>query len=513
MDGEALPQASPARRLFDLLALATLAFLMSAAPVLLHLVNPGLAIGFALASSFAVALTIERAAPIVILFSFMFQTMFVAMASSRATQFSDLDAMKVYDFVTVIGVWTAIAARVLLGFARVSPFVWRMILASTGILALAGFYFIAGLAIAARGATIYMRNIGLPALLFQICLFVAARNPLAMRTATGLLLVLLTICGYFELLDLQRWLDVTNGWHYWDLASLPNRDARQYERLARDTGQVYTGIVDFLTGSLFNTNLLSGLDLQVVRLQGPNFHPISFGYSLGILIAFLAANGRKLLPLLAAPLLLFVGAKGAVALVIFSLTFCFAVRFYTRRPGSPLGLAGVLAGYALFVFWTGVQNGDFHVLGLIGGVNGFLTNPIGHTLAQGGNLSTNFAEIDWTKYQHEGAADIAVESAIGVLLYQMGVAAAGVVAIYLFFARTAWRLYKAFGAPPLAFAAAAIAIMLVNGLFQEEALFAPLALGFIMALTGLAFGSVDRLAGEALSAEARARRDAVPAPA
>ena len=508
MDGGALPQANQARRLFDLFALAALALLMSAAPVLLHLVNPSLAIGFTFASAFVLAVAMERAAPVVILFAFMFQTMFVAMASSRATQFSDLDAMKVYDFVTTIGVWTAIAARVLLGFARVSPFLWRMILASTGILVLAGLYFVAGLPIDARGATIYMRNIGLPALLFQICLFVASRNPLAMRSTAGLLLVLLTICGYFELLDLQRWLDVTNGWHYWDLASLPNRDARQYERLARDTGQVFTGVVDFLTGSLFNTSLLSGLDVQVVRLQGPNFHPISFGYSLGVLIAFLAAQGRKLLPLLAAPLLLFVGAKGAVALLIFSLAFCFAARF-TRSSLVPFGLAVVLVLYAVFVFRTGVQTGDYHVLGLIGGVNGFLHNPIGHTLAQGGNLSTNFAQIDWTKYQHEGAAEIAVESAIGVLLYQMGIVAAGVIAIYFYFARVAWRLYKAFHAPTLAFATSAIAVILVNGLFQEEALFAPLALGFIMALTGLAFGSVDRLAGEAMIAEARARRAAI----
>jgi len=210
--------------------------------------------------------------------------------------------------------------------------------------------------------------------------------------------------------------------------------------------------------------------------------------------------------------LLFVGAKGAVALVIFSLAFCFAARL-TRSALAPLGLPAVLICYALFVFWSGVQNGDYHVLGLIGGVNGFLANPIGHTLAQGGNLSTNFAAIDWAAYQHQGAATIAVESAIGVMLYQMGVAAAGVIAIYLFFVHVAWRLYQTFGAPTLSWAAAAIATILVNGLFQEEALFAPLALGFIMALTGLAFGSVDRLVGEAMSTEAHARRGAVPAAA
>lgn len=491
MQGEAL-QAGKARRLADLFVSAALAFVLSAAPIVLHLISPPLAVAFAFASGFAVALLLERAAPMLILVSFMFQTMFVAMASSHATQFSDLDAMKVYDFVTTIGVWTAIAGRVTIGRAEISPFLWRMILASTGILVLAGLYFVAGLPIDSRGAIIYMRNIGLPALLFQICLFVASRNPLAMRSAATLLLALLAICGYFELLDLERWLDVTNGWHYWDLASLPNRDAHQFERQARETGQVLTGTVDFLTGSLFNTDLLSRLDLQVVRLQGPNFHPISFGYSLAVLIAFLAAQGRKLLPIVAAPLLLFVGAKGAVALLIFSLAFCFAARSAMGRL-APLGLAVGLGLYATFVFWTGAQNGDFHVLGLIGGLKGFLANPIGHTLGQGGNLSTNFAAIDWTKYQHQGSTDIAVESAVGVLFYQMGIAAAGVLAIYLFFARVAWRLFRALRAPALALAAGSIVVILVNGLFQEEALFAPLALGLVMALAGLSFGAADRL--------------------
>jgi hypothetical protein len=157
----------------------------------------------------------------------------------------------------------------------------------------------------------------------------------------------------------------------------------------------------------------------------------------------------------------------------------------------PLGLGLVLAAYAIFAFYSGLAGGDFHVLGLIGGIHGFIANPIGHTLGQGGNLSTNFAEIDWSKYQHMGAADVAVESAIGVLLFQMGVAGFGVIAIYLWMARTAWRLYKIWRAPALAFAASAITIILVNGLFQEEALYAPLALGLILSLTGLTFGALD----------------------
>ncbi len=217
-----------------------------------------------------------------------------------------------------------------------------------------------------------------------------------------------------------------------------------------------------------------------------------------------------LLPLAALPLLLVVGAKGALALLLLSLAYCFIGR---RHQGIllPIGLALALALYAAFAFYSGLQIGDFHVLGLIGGVNGFLSNPAGHSLGAGGNLSTNFAGIDWSKYQHAGATDIAVESAAGVLLYQMGIAGIAVIAIYLWLARVAWRLFRSLRAPALALTAASIAIMLVNGLFQEEAWFAPLALGLVLSFAGLTFGAVDRRAAMRIrAAAARMPGGAVP---
>ena len=65
-------------------------------------------------------------------------------------------------------------------------------------------------------------------------------------------------------------------------------------------------------------------------------------------------------------------------------------------------------------------------------------------------------------------------------------------AIYLWLARVAWRLFETVRAPALALTAGSIAIVLVNGLFQEEAWFAPLALGLVLAFAGLTFGAVDR---------------------
>ena len=478
-------------RAFDLALLATLAFAITAAPILLHLVSQSLAIAFCLTTACFIALYCERAIPIVILVSYLFQTMFVAMASPYVAQYSDLDPMKAYNFITTVGVWLTLMGRLAIGRDRASPFVWRMILATTGILGLAGLFFVLGLPLDSRGATIYMRNIGLPVMLFQICLLVASRRELAMPGTTALLLALMVACGYLELFALHNWLDFTNGWTYWDLASTARRQSIDFVKETRASGVVVADTIDLLTTSLFNTALLSDLPLRVVRLQGPNFHPISFGYALATLSAFVAVHGRRLLPLTALPLLLVVGAKGALALLVLSLAYCLVSRFY-QGVLAPIGLAAILALYAAFAFYEGLLIGDFHVLGLIGGLNGFLGNPAGHTLGAGGNLSTNFAGIDWSKYQHEGATDIAVESAAGVLLYQMGIAGIAVIAIYLWLAKTAWRLFQSLRAPALALTTASIPIMLVNGLFQEEAWFAPLALGLVLAFAGLTFGAVDR---------------------
>ena len=66
-------------RALDLALLTGLAFAITAGPVLLHQVSQPLAIAFCLTSSCFIALYLERAVPIVLLVSLLFQTMFVAM--------------------------------------------------------------------------------------------------------------------------------------------------------------------------------------------------------------------------------------------------------------------------------------------------------------------------------------------------------------------------------------------------------------------------------------------------
>lgn len=468
------------------------AFLLTGVPILLHLVAQPLAIAFCVCFAGLVAAYFDEQAPTVLFVTYIFQSTFVSLASTHAHDASQLEPMKSYDFIGSLSIWAVMMARFVTQFRIVSPFVRRLVLGTSTILIIGGLYFIAGIAFNARNAAIYMRNVGLPVILFQICLLAAARHAMALRRTVTIILALLVICGYFELLDVDGWLDLTNGWRYLDLSFASQLTDPFWISQAKQNGTVIAGPLDFLKVNFLNMNLFGGLGIQITRLQGPNFHPISFGYSLAAFMTFAAVHRKFLLPLAALPLLLFASAKGALAMTIVCLAFTFISTGPLRRYAIP-ALTLVLCVYAASVFVTGRDAGDFHVLGLLGGVNGFLRQPWGHTLGQGGNLSTNFAAIDWSKFQHAGTADTALESAVGAMLYQLGVAAFPVLLVYLWVARVAWRVHKSLQAPALAMATSAIAVVLVNGLFQEEALFAPLGLGLVMALAGLALGASDRI--------------------
>ena len=85
------------------------------------------------------------------------------------------------------------------------------------------------------------------------------------------------------------------------------------------------------------------------------------------------------------------------------------------------------------------------------------------------------------------------ECAIGVLIYQMGMAAFVPLGFYFAMALKAWRLYATSGNLTQGLAGFGVMVVLLNGLFQEEALFAPPALGLLLSLTGLVIGSQIRM--------------------
>ena len=471
-------------------------------PVALNFVGQTLAVAVCLALAMAVAARFERAVPTLLIVCYVFQTVFVAYASAYVADQRSLDPMKSYNFVTTVGIWFVVMVRFVHLYGRTSPFVRRLTLAAAAALAVTVCYYIPGLLFDARGATIYLRNIALPLILFQICVNVGSRHVFHLDAVVVIVLSILLASGYFELFFIERWLDLTHGWAYLDLGFADRRASPMTVRDAKETGAVIGTTLDLLKTNLFNSGLFSDLG-AITRIQGPNFHPISFGYVLSALAALAAVQGYWGLVLVALPLMVVVGAKGAIVLLIASALFVAVARLGPPRGTIPVFLA-LMVLYAVMVFRSGLAIGDFHVLGLLGGLNGFLGNPLGHTLGQGGNLSVAFAEIDFQKYQQAGLSDLAVESAVGVLLFQMGVFGFALIAVYAWIAALCWRLFRDLHLPSLALATALIVVTLFNGLFQEEALFAPLALGLVMLIVGLTLGAVDRTVAPLVSARRRA---------
>jgi hypothetical protein len=286
------------------------------------------------------------------------------------------------------------------------------------------------------------------------------------------------------------WLAMTNGEGYWELNSAGLRSVGYWEQVLKQTGFVFRDMDDFFRINLFNTPYLAGI--EVMRLHGPNIHAISFGYALAFMALFLLASGRPLLALLAMPLLVLASTKGAMVAVGLVVLGWGATRVLGARPALAVML-GLLVVYAAAMVVNGLSTGDYHVIGLVGGLKGFVSNPIGHGIGSGGNLTGSVSLEEWSKAQDAGTFEGAVESAIGVLLYQMGASGLLIVAYYLDVAREAWRRYARSGLLHQGLAAFGTLVVVVNGLFQEEALLSPLALGLMLAFAGLVLGSAERM--------------------
>lgn len=253
-------------------------------------------------------------------------------------------------------------------------------------------------------------------------------------------------------------------------------------------------VIDTLTSLPFNTELLSFLTPTLtVRFGGPNLHPISYGYVLAVTELVLLSLGQAVF---VAPLLILsflVGVKGAAIL------FGAAVLLYAVWRGTSSVMVLLLCGmllatvYVGYGVWSGQRAGDYHVIGFLGGINGFFENPLGHGLGVGGNLSLGtLTAKEWEKYQASGA-NIGLESAIGVLLYQAGIGCIAIFAAFVMLLRSgpfgiAWRkpaptdiLFIGFG------------IGLVNGVFQEEA-YSPYAVGLLALFCGVLVANGQRSA-------------------
>jgi hypothetical protein len=140
----------------------------------------------------------------------------------------------------------------------------------------------------------------------------------------------------------------------------------------------------------------------------------------------------------------------------------------------------------------GIRSGDFHVLGFFAGLKEFAGDPLGQGLGIGGNISSGAARIDWDMSQAEGAANIPVESAVGVMLYQMGVGAVVFFGFLVALAVACYRLLMRTGNNDFLAGFVLLVVISANAVLQEEAFYSPLVLGFALILVGVALGSEIR---------------------
>lgn len=464
---------------------------IAAVPVFAHLLHPGFGVLSAVLLAGLCAWRMPHIAIVAIVFALLFQNSFVSLAADSIVSDDDFDIIRGYNFVTISVTWLVVTVQFLAGWSRrdraADPFV-RVLVALYVIL---GVYFMVGFALYGMTAIVYLRNIVTPLLLFQICMLVFLRRPVRVSQALTVLSVLVAACGFVEFVWRDQWLDLTNGHAFWERAAGPNYVTMAYDKKLEETGIVVTGLLDSFRITLFNSPLFADYEVEVLRLFGPNMHAISFAYALCFLAVFALYRGRFVLAAALFVLLVLTSAKGP--LILFLLVGASWLNF--RLFGAKFAFLChglVMIAYAVVGIAVGFRLGDYHVIGLMGGLHEFLANPIGRGIGAGGNLSPDFAGIDWPAAQAAGRTPFAVESAVGVLLAQTGVFALGLIGAYVWVAWRVLAIARTTGNDLHAATAFALLTMAGTGLFQEEAYFAPLALAMFMALAGMIVGAAAR---------------------
>lgn len=454
-----------------------------------------LPVGAALAFALALALAIWRpsAAPLTLLLAFLFQNTIIAGFTPLIMDERTFNAIRGCNFVFMVATFGAFLFARLLSPPPEAKALRRLEHFAIAVLAVMSVYFAIG---ALRGtpsdALIYLRNVMIPIACFYVGLYAAYRYRASLQHAVGAIAAATIAFGYCELLFGFDFLSLFNGDRYAEFQMRPQIWAGYWESLLAETGFVFTDLRDAKMVSFFNTPLLEGLFPKVFRLSGPNFHTISYAYALSIMASWLLMRDRYWIPILAVPLLLFVGSKGATILFIMILFAKIGCTLIVPRAVLSLFVVGTIAwlGAAIMI---GRQTGDYHVLGLTAGLRDFLGNPLGQGLGIGGNLSSGTVEkLDWVRAQATGATDIPVESAVGVMLYQMGVGSLLFFAFLAAIVALCYRLYLNTRHPDMLFSIITLITISANAVLQEEAFFSPLALGFALLLVSTTLGAFYR---------------------
>lgn len=464
------------------LALIVAAFLIST--------TLGLAAGF-LATAI-LTIWVPTQLPFVIVIAFMFQNTVIAFFSPMVAGDEAFDTVRGVNFVMLMTAFAGTLAASLINSARdpraAKTWLRAALLPLLVILIYLGLGLVRGMP---RDALVYFRNTVTPIATFYIGLVIAGRYRVDMGKALRLIGWVAVIYGYCELIFTFDFLSLFHGDRYLQLSFARQIESGYWEKTLEQTGFVLHSLKDAMMTRLFNLSLFGPLP-EVFRISGPPFHPISYAYGLSVIVTFTIFGGGWLLPFAAFPLLVIVGSKGAAALFLFGV-FAYIGRLFFQ-PKTLFVLIGVLnLVWIVGALVLGLRAADYHVLGLMAGLHGFLADPVGQGLGIGGNLSSAAANLNWNRAQAVGATGVPVESAVGVMLYQMGVFSLVVMGFVLALAMKMRTLFLATGQPQFLFGFVIALVMMVNAVLQEEAFYAPLAMGFALLLIGIALGNHIRV--------------------
>lgn len=493
--GDGLAKAHPAGSVGEALGQVLPAAALTVASVSAFAVSTK----FGVAATFLMTLLASNAmpasVPLILICGFLFQNLVVAWFTPFVADDIAFDALRGANFVVLMTAYIAFAAASFQYRLRPATQLRPWLVFSFVLSAIIGFYLLLGAVHGnSRDAIVYFRNTITPIACFHVAVVAAYLYPIDLRRSLRWFGAAIILYGYCELIFTMGFLGLFHGDLYIERDIRRQIETGYWEKTMHETGFVLRGLKDVMMSDFFNTPLFGDIFPQVFRIGGPNFHPISYAYALATLAAWLLFGGRWLLPLAALPLLLVIGSKGAT----FMLVVAILARLAHRRLGTGPTLIGVVLVSFLWVaaaIGYGATHGDYHVLGFLAGLHDFPANPLGRGLGLGGNLSSTSLHVDWERAQATGATSIPVESAVGVMLYQMGIASFAFFGFLAALALAARRLLVKTSEPDFLFAFVGIVTIAANAVLQEEAFFSPLALGFCLLLAGVAFGTHWRETG------------------
>ena len=349
---------------------------VTAIPVIFHLAGQPVAIAICVLLGLVMSSAAIASVPIVLIIAYLFQNTFVALVSPHIATLDEFNTIRAYNFVLTATVWLVLFSGYWLERGSMHKRMRVLIDVTTGVLVLIGFYFTLGLAASAESAATYLRNIAAPILLFQIFALIAYRYPVPFIKPLVIVAVITAAYGFGELFAQQHLFSLINGDAYIELRVRQDHEAGVWVREMQETGRVMRNYLDTMTIDFFNTPLFTDLGLRFNRLLGPNFHSISYAYALSFLAMILTATGHWWWLVLLLPLLVIVGSKGAIIALLGTLAFV-VLATYVRAFRNIGWYFATLVVYAAAGIVFGIRAQDYHVIGFIGGLRGFLSKSSG----------------------------------------------------------------------------------------------------------------------------------------